>query len=85
MVELLLEQRVQTPGFWLPVSALTASDRGLWGVYVVNAENLIERRLVEVIHNEASRAFVRGLLLRQRTCGEQWCTTHSGRGKVFCR
>ena len=62
VVELLLEQRVQTPGFWLPVSALTASDRGLWGVYVVNAENLIERRLVEVIHNEASRAFVRGLL-----------------------
>ena len=62
VVELLLEQRVQTPGFWLPVSALTASDRGLWGVYVVNAENIIERRLVEVIHNEASRAYVRGLL-----------------------
>ena len=62
VVELLLEKRVQTPGFWLPVSALTASDRGLWGVYVVNAENIIERRLVEVIHNEASRAYVRGLL-----------------------
>ena len=62
VVELLLEQRVQTPGFWLPLSALTASDRGLWGVYVVNAENIIERRLVEVIHNEASRAYVRGLL-----------------------
>ena len=62
VVELLLEQRVQTPGFWLPVSALTASDRGLWAVYVVNAENIIERRLVEVIHNEASRAYVRGLL-----------------------
>ena len=62
VVELLLEQRVQTPGFWLPVSALTASDRGLWGVYVVNDENIIERRLVEVIHNEASRAYARGLL-----------------------
>ncbi|MDG1494376.1 MAG: efflux RND transporter periplasmic adaptor subunit [Porticoccaceae bacterium] len=62
VVELLLEQRVQAPGFWLPVSALTASDRGLWGVYVVNGENIIERRLVEVIHNEASRAYVRGLL-----------------------
>ena len=62
VVELLLEQRVAIPGFWLPVSALTASDRGLWGVYVVNAENIIERRLVEVIHNEASRAYVRGLL-----------------------
>ena len=34
----------------------------MWGVYVVNAENIIERRLVEVIHNEASRAYVRGLL-----------------------
>jgi len=62
VVELLLEQRVQTPGFWLPVSALTASDRGLWAVYVVNAEDIVERRLVEVIHNEASRAYVRGLL-----------------------
>ena len=62
VVELLLEQRVQTPGFWLPVSALTASDRGLWAVYVVNGENIIERRLVEVIHNEASRAYARGLL-----------------------
>ena len=62
VIELLLGQRVQTPGFWLPISALTASDRGLWGVYVVNAENIIERRLVEVIHNEASRAYVRGLL-----------------------
>ena len=62
VVELLLEQRVQAPGFWLPISALTASDRGLWAVYLVNAENIIERRLVEVIHNEASRAYVRGLL-----------------------
>ena len=62
VVELLLEQRVQTPGFWLPVSALTASDRGLWAVYVVNAEDIVERRLVEVIHNEASRAYARGLL-----------------------
>ncbi len=62
VVELLLEQRVQTPGFWLPVSALTASDRGLWAVYVVNDEDIVERRLVEVIHNEASRVYVRGLL-----------------------
>jgi len=62
VVELLLEQRVQTPGFWLPVSALTASDRGLWAVYVINAEDIVERRLVEVIHNEASRAYARGLL-----------------------
>ena len=44
------------------MSALTASDRGLWAVYVINGENIIERRLVEVIHNEASRAYVRGLL-----------------------
>ena len=62
VVELLLEQRVQTPGFWLPVSALTASDRGLWAVYVINTEDIVERRLVEVIHNEASRAYARGLL-----------------------
>lgn len=62
VVELLLKQIVPEVGFWVPVSALTASDRGLWTLYVVNAENIIERRLVEIVHNESSRAYVRGLL-----------------------
>ena len=62
VVELVFEESVETAGFWLPLSALTESDRGLWGVYVVNDDTRVQRRLVEVVHTEADRAFVRGTL-----------------------
>jgi len=62
VVELTLAQQISAPGFWLPLSALTESDRGLWGVYVVNSDFIVERHLVEVVHTEADRAFVRGTL-----------------------
>ncbi len=62
VVELTLDEQVATPGFWLPLSALTAADRGLWGVYVINPDSVVERRLVEVVHTEASRVFARGTL-----------------------
>lgn len=62
VVELVMEEEVETAGFWLPLSALTESDRGLWGVYVVNDHSQVERRLVEVVHTESDRAFVRGTL-----------------------
>ena len=44
------------------LAALTESDRGLWGVYVVNDQSRVERRLVEIIHTESERAYVRGTL-----------------------
>jgi RND family efflux transporter MFP subunit len=62
VIELELTQSVPTRGFWVPISALTASDRGLWGIYVVNDAAETERRLVEVIHSESERAYVRGTL-----------------------
>ena len=62
VVELTIEQEVASPGFWVPIDALTESDRGLWGLYVVNADLTVERRLVEVVHNESSRVYVRGTL-----------------------
>lgn len=62
VVELTLDEQVPTPGFWLPLGALTAADRGLWGVYVINAESVVERRLVEIVHTEAERVYVRGTL-----------------------
>ena len=49
-------------GFWLPLTALTESERGLWGVLVVNRSSVLERRVVEVLHAEADRAYVRGTL-----------------------
>lgn len=62
VVELSVQKNVTAAGFWVPVSALTESDRGLWGVYVVNAESVVERHLVEIVHTESDRAFVRGTL-----------------------
>ncbi len=62
VVELEVSQAVAEPGFWLPLGALTAADRGLWAVYVVNDEDVIERRLVDVLHTEAARVFARGTL-----------------------
>ena len=60
--ELSLRQRVPGNGFWVPIDALTAMDRGLWGVFIIDAENIVQQRLVEIVHNEGDRAFVRGLL-----------------------
>jgi RND family efflux transporter MFP subunit len=62
VVELSLRERIPGKGYWVPIGALTAMDRGLWGLFIIDAENTIQRRLVEVVHNEGERAFVRGLL-----------------------
>jgi len=62
VVELSLRQRVPGNGFWVPLEALAAMDRGLWGVFIIDAENVVQQRLVEIVHNEGDRAFVRGLL-----------------------
>lgn len=65
VLELALDERVASEGFWVPLSALTAMDRGLWGLFIVDAENTVQRRLVEILHHEGDRAFVRGLLTPQ--------------------
>jgi RND family efflux transporter MFP subunit len=35
LVELQLSQRIEEPGFWLPLNALTEGSRGLWSAYAV--------------------------------------------------
>lgn len=62
VIELTLRERVPGQGFWVPIDALTAMNRGLWGLFIIDAENTVQRRLVEIVHNEGDRAFVRGLL-----------------------
>jgi len=62
VVELITQRAVAAAGFWLPLTALTESDRGLWGVFVINERSQLERRIVEVLHAESDRAFVRGTL-----------------------
>ena len=61
-----------TSGFWLPLSALAESSRGLWSCYVAvelgdehridAATHRLRKRQLEVIHIEADRVFARGTL-----------------------
>ncbi len=66
LARLEITRRVDEPGFWLPLSALTESSRGLWAVYVANGSDgetgVIERRELEILHQETDRVFVRGTL-----------------------
>ncbi|WP_372426020.1 efflux RND transporter periplasmic adaptor subunit [Salinarimonas chemoclinalis] len=65
-VALHLPRRVETPGYWLPVAALSEGRRGTWSVLVAqepaDAPARIVREAVEVLHVADERAFVRGTL-----------------------
>ena len=62
LARLHMERRLETSGFWLPMSALTESSRGLWAAFVLNADGVLERRELEMLHEEADEVFVRGTL-----------------------
>lgn len=62
-----LRYRITEPasGYWVPLDALQAADRGLWNVLV--AEPLddhyrVAQASVELLHSEGDQAFVRGTL-----------------------
>lgn len=66
LAELKLDVNVRAPGFWVPVSALAESQRGLWSVMVVNESDVgtstVETRLVEIIHRGRNAVYVHGTL-----------------------
>lgn len=65
VVRLPLDRAVGEHGLWIPVTALTESTRGLWSVLVAEPEGsgwVARPRLVEIVHAEGPRAFVRGAL-----------------------
>lgn len=52
-------------GFWLPTTALTPGDRGLWvasAVVSVDGHDTVEARPVEILHTDGERVLVRGTL-----------------------
>ena len=57
-----------TSGYWLPIASLVRGGRGLWSCFVLGDTGgeffKVERRDVEVLHQESDRAFVRGTLQR---------------------
>ncbi|WP_108812107.1 efflux RND transporter periplasmic adaptor subunit [Sphingorhabdus sp. Alg231-15] len=53
-------------GIWLPLTALTENSRGIWAAYVAKQDSKgmirLERRQLQIIHQETDRVFVRGTL-----------------------
>jgi hypothetical protein len=81
VVRLELEETVEAAGFWLPSTALTQAERGLWSAFVGEDERSsdsttqtglfrVARRDLEVLHTESDRVLVRGTL----QAGEQVIT-----------
>ncbi len=65
LVSLVHETRIDDPGAWLPLTALTQGVRGLWSVMTVIDEGgpaRVQAESVEVLHVADGRAFVRGTL-----------------------
>ncbi|MEO0465830.1 MAG: efflux RND transporter periplasmic adaptor subunit [Pseudomonadota bacterium] len=60
-----MDRQVDERGAWVPVTALTESTRGLWSVLVAEPDgssHLAAPRIVEIVHTEGTRVFVRGAL-----------------------
>lgn len=63
VVRLGLNRDIAETGLWLPVSALSEGQRGLWSIYIATPDNggwVARPGLVEVVQSEGERAFVRG-------------------------
>jgi RND family efflux transporter MFP subunit len=66
LVTLTLWREEHLNGLWVPADALVRADRGLWAVYVLKDQAdgtaRLERREVQVLHDQGQRLLVRGLL-----------------------
>jgi len=61
-----------TDGYWVPITALTRGQRGLWAMLVVGLDGeTLQRRDVELLQVETTQARVRGLI----QAGERYVTT----------
>jgi multidrug efflux pump subunit AcrA (membrane-fusion protein) len=58
-------QTEQAQGFWLPTTALTRGENGLWSCFAIarDGDNFrVARRDVEVLHTDGDRVLVRGTI-----------------------
>lgn len=63
LVQAIVDHRVNSPGFWLPTTALSPGIRGLWSVWAVvpqDGELCVERRPVEILHTDGDRVLASG-------------------------
>ncbi len=55
-------EQISESGFWIPNSSLTDGLRGVWNVFVVTEQNIVERRSVQVLYADNQAAFVQGAI-----------------------
>lgn len=63
LIDLSLARAVPGAGAWVPLTALSEGEKGLWSLFVIvddPAGPLIAREAVELLHIADQRAFVRG-------------------------
>ena len=63
-----ISSNIDAQGFWVPRKALVSSVRGLWSLFTVediDGEQQLVVKLVEVVHADDKKAFVRGALKEQ--------------------
>ena len=59
---LVLKVKELKRGTWVPLSALSQAEQGLWTVFTASAESTAQKEYVELIHIEDSMAYVSGTL-----------------------
>jgi hypothetical protein len=60
-----INSEIYARGFWVPRKALVSSVRGLWSLFaveVIDGEHQLVVKLVEMVHADDKKAFVRGAL-----------------------
>ncbi len=65
VVRLMMAREITEPGLWVPVSALSEGQRGLWSLYIAKREEggwVARPGLVEIVQSEGERAYVRGAI-----------------------
>ncbi|WP_158269968.1 efflux RND transporter periplasmic adaptor subunit [Litoreibacter ponti] len=56
---LILRQKVPADGVWVPITSLKEGVRGQWTVMALDDENTVRAAVVEVLHAESTRVYVR--------------------------
>ncbi len=68
LVRVIIEQEINKPGFWLPISAITDGVRGQWQVLTANSTNnsnsyQLKSATINILHINYQSAYVSGLSL----------------------
>ena len=59
---ILLDERIDARGFWLPTTSLKEGLRGQWTVLIIDEAMRVRAAPIEIMHAETDRVFVRSAL-----------------------